>query len=186
MFGWDPDRKGVDIAFQASELLQKRGYHNVLLLIVSGENKEDFKSEQINSVTTSVRIIPPQENVSDLFTLADCFLSASRREAFSYAIGEAMAAGLPIVSSDLPHLKSIYGKAKGYFTFKSENPAELAKTQAHLLDLPKTEWDSFSAANKSFIEENLGISKWCKNIIDLYECLLDFELLQSGGSIRSY
>ncbi len=174
MFGWSPIVKGVDIAVEALKLLRERGYTDVLLMIVGGESTEVYVSQLARGIS-SVRVIPPVENVVDLYAMADCFILASRSEGFSYAIGEAMAAGLPVVSSDLPHLTRIYGQAKGFITFTSGDSTELAKVLERVLKASRAELDVWSKSNREFIEKNLTVQQWCSRLVNLYRSLISRE-----------
>jgi glycosyltransferase involved in cell wall biosynthesis len=173
LFGQDPERKGVDILAKAAALLEKLGYTNMLCLIVTGERNKVVVSNMVGEAPY-VKVISPVENVAELYALADCFVSASRSEAFSYAIGKAMASGLPVISSDLPHLLTIYGPAgKGFLTFRSEDAQDLAEVMVQVLKASPEELCHWGKLNRHFIEENLTVDRWCEKVIGLYRFLLN-------------
>jgi glycosyltransferase involved in cell wall biosynthesis len=144
----------------------------MLCLIVSGENNEAVISQIVGNVP-GVRIIPPLENVAELYAIADCFVSASRYEGFSYSIGEAMTSGLPVVSSNLSHLTKIYGQAgKGFLTFQNGDAGDLATVLTHVLKTSPEKLYHLGESNSHFIEKNLSIDLWGEKIVNLYHSLI--------------
>lgn len=175
LFGWDPKIKGVDFLAKAAMVLGNYGRTEFLCLVVSGEGNKISISQMIGK-NPYIRVIPPVENVAELYSLADCFVSASRSEAFSYAIGEAMASELPAISSNLSHLVTIYGQAgEGFVTFQNGNVQGLATVLAQVLELSLEKLHRLGESSRRFIEENLAVDKWCEEIVGLYRCLLGLE-----------
>jgi glycosyltransferase involved in cell wall biosynthesis len=86
-----------------------------------------------------------------------------------------MAAGLPVVSSDLPHLTRIYGQARGFITFKSEDPTKLARVLERVLKASRADLDAWSKSNREFIEKNLAVQQWCSRLVNLYRSLISRE-----------
>lgn len=66
-------------------------------------------------VANRVRFIPvvPHSKIQEYYSRADLFAIATRYEGFCIPVLEAMAAGLPVVASDLPPIREILGGA-GY------------------------------------------------------------------------
>lgn len=175
LFGWDPVIKGVDLLAKATALLERSGYTDVICLVVSGKKNEVIISQMIGEISR-VRVISPVENVAELYALADCFVSASRSEGLPYAIGEAMALGLPVVSSDLPHLIRIYGPSgEGFLTFRNGDAQDLAKILAQVLETSSEKLHRLGESNRYFIKENLAVDRWCQEMVDLYRSLLGLE-----------
>jgi glycosyltransferase involved in cell wall biosynthesis len=55
----------------------------------------------LGPAAASVRFLGHRDDVGDLLAAADCFVLPSRREGLPGAVLEAMAAGVPVVASDL-------------------------------------------------------------------------------------
>jgi len=171
LFGWDPERKGVDLLAKAAALLEESGHTDFLCLVVSGEEKKVIISQMIGK-NPYIRVIPPVENVSELYTIADCFVSASRSEGLPYGVGEAMASRLPIASSDIPQVTIYKSAGGGFFTFRNEDVQDLATVLARVLEIPPKELRHLGESNRHFIEENLTVNRWCQEIVGLYRSLL--------------
>src|SRR5512146_844961 len=92
-FGWDPEVKGIDVALDAMAALPPAA--NLVLVVVGGSALRSHVDERHRGVRPGwLRIVPPREHVADLHAAADLFLSSSRTEGFSYALGEALANGV--------------------------------------------------------------------------------------------
>jgi glycosyltransferase involved in cell wall biosynthesis len=109
-----------------------------------------------------ITIHPFTDNVQQYYSDAQIYVLSSRWEGFGLVLVEAMAHGLPIVSSDIPTSKEIMGDFGIYF--KNGDIEELAKA---LEESTHIAWQQLSEqaihiANSFDIRNIIG--KW-KNII---------------------
>jgi glycosyltransferase involved in cell wall biosynthesis len=140
---------------------------------VSGETNEDEVSALVRNVP-SVRVIRSVPDVAELYGLADCFVSASRAEGLPYAIGEAMAAGLPVITSDLPQIAAVYGPAgPGVLTFRGGDPRALATAMGRILALPRGQREALGKRNAAFVQEHLSLQNWTERMIGVYRSVLE-------------
>lgn len=167
-FGTKPQIKGIDILLDAMEMLYKDIEDKAKLLIVGKSELVDYLNHRYNNNYPKwLNILPPKENVADYYSLSDVFVSSSRGEGFSYSVGEAMANGVPIISSDIPGLHWTK-EAEGVKFFESENPIPLYKLLKQMSSLTSKERKAIGNYNISYIENNYSISKWVDNIIKIY------------------
>lgn len=168
VFGWEPWTKGVDVLAAALRRLPEQTVAGLVSLVVHGEQN----ASEIASLLTGIpgaRSVAPMEDVATLYAAADFFASASRAEGLPYSMGEAMASGLPIVSSDLAPILATYGRAgPGFLRFRSEDPESLAEQLERVVRMTDDERTRIGASNRSFIEKNYTIERWCADIVDLY------------------
>ena len=107
LLGWNPKWKGVDIAIQAAKKLYQEDKSWVLAVVGYGEKPSVEvikKLEQLSGVCNFehfVRFLPGTEDMFSYHKMADVYLSASRKEAFSYGILEAISQNTPVVVSDI-------------------------------------------------------------------------------------
>jgi glycosyltransferase involved in cell wall biosynthesis len=162
-FAWSPLTKGADILVEAARPLAEAGR---LAVVVVG----DAKTLAAAGVSAPwLRIVDPVEDVRGLFAAADVFVSASRDEGFPYAIGEAMAAGLPVISSDIPG-PSVYFASDGVTTFTSGDARALRAELQALLDDPSRRRPC--DINREFVERHLGLGAHVASVVDRFERLL--------------
>jgi glycosyltransferase involved in cell wall biosynthesis len=86
-----------------------------------------------------ITIHPFTSHIQDYYSQAQVYVLSSRWEGFGLVLVEAMAHGLPIVSSDLPTSKEILGDFGLYF--ESENIEQLAQ---RLEDATHIDWQQKS------------------------------------------
>jgi len=93
--------KGVDRLLRVWESLP--GHERMLLLIVGdGPLRADLESQTKNlRLFPSVQFLGHQTDVSKLYAMADLFVLPSNTEGMSNSLLEAMAAGLPVVASNV-------------------------------------------------------------------------------------
>lgn len=101
VFGWSPIVKGLDTVLDACEILNRDNI-KVKLIVSAQEKTYPYISERYQYKPDYINLVPPTDNVSELFSSVDCMVSASRSEGFSNSLAEAIYFGLPIVYSDIP------------------------------------------------------------------------------------
>lgn len=156
-FAWSPRLKGADILIAAATPLAEAGRLQVLLV----GPREPLAA---GSRPPWLHVIDPVDDVGLLFSAADCFVSASRDEGFSYAIGEAMAARLPVISSDLPGPSGFFA-AGGVTTFANADVAGLrARLEEVLADQDR---GRAGEANREFVQAHFSIEAHVERVINL-------------------
>ena len=69
------------------------------VMVIAGEGPESPVVKELASNCDRIRIVGPCESLANWLSISDCFLSLSIFEGFGLSVGEAMAAGVPTVST---------------------------------------------------------------------------------------
>lgn len=165
--GWNPKGKGIDIAIQAAQKLYREDKSWVLAVVGYGEKPtvEVIKNlEQLSGVygfEAFVKFLPSTEDMFSYHKMADVYLSASRKEAFSYGLLEAISQNTPVVASDIEGTKwaNEYNK---YFEYATENAEACKNAVLKAYDMIAAE------SNNSKITEKYSIDLWIDSILKVY------------------
>ncbi|MFO7711185.1 MAG: glycosyltransferase family 4 protein [Candidatus Woesearchaeota archaeon] len=105
-------RKGIDTMLE----VMKRVDSNVhLLLVGDGPNAEEYKRQAGN-----VTFLGWRKDIPELLKMADAVFLPSRGEGLPGIVMEGMAAGLPVVASDIPCTSDLVSKETGYLCDSTE------------------------------------------------------------------
>ena len=133
--------KGFDLLIEAFNLFAQEDSEWTLDIVGEGPEEAlyrtliaDFGLEQ------RIRLHPFTNNIQQYYHDAQVYVLSSRWEGFGLVIVEAMAHGLPVISSDLPTSKEIMGDFGLYF--KNGDAAELA---LRLEEATRMDWTTASA-----------------------------------------
>lgn len=166
LFGWAPYVKGLDIALDACERINKDA--EIVHLYVSAQ-EETFKyiSERYcQKRPTWVYLLEPTDDISSLYDRVDVMLSASRSEGFSFSLAEAIYSGLPVIYSDIPGTNWA-DEFENAFSFESANPDDLARAIRVCME------SSFSEEkrkkNQELMESNFSLDVWTAKVIAFME-----------------
>jgi len=156
--------KGFDLLIEAFNIFAN--YNKEWILDIVGEGpEEELYRLLITKHHLEERIIlhPFTNNIQDYYSNAQIFVLSSRWEGFGLVLVEAMAHGLPIISSDIPTSKEILGDFGMYF--KNGDINELAKTleDATHIDWPKKSVQAIEIAHR--FEVGPIIQQW-KELIE--------------------
>ncbi|MDL4914792.1 MAG: glycosyltransferase [Enterobacterales bacterium endosymbiont of Blomia tropicalis] len=135
------EKKGLDVAVKASAILKQRGGQFQYTIIGNGDQDEmmrDFIAEKGMEDCVTMPGFKPQDEIRNALNEADIFLLPSKTaadgdmEGIPVALMEAMAVGLPVVStfhSGIPEL--IEHNVSGWLV-EEDNPEALAETLLQL------------------------------------------------------
>jgi len=162
--------KGYEIAIRSfAELLSHQ--QDVHLVLVGEGSERNNLTTLANDlgVSSNVHFVGRQENVDHWLTAMDVYVNSSLSEGMSQSIIEAMAAGLPIVATDVGDTREVLGPANrsAGICVRAADPSVLTKalmqlaTNPNLRELLSTRSRQRHACEYS--EENLT-----KNYQDLY------------------
>ena len=170
-FGWPPARKGLDVLLDAVASLHRRRAAGGLTLLVVGERQpiEAFVGDRIGELPKWLAVAPPVEDVASLFAACDVLVSSSREEGFSFAIGEAMVCGLPVVASDIPGTAHYWG-APGLLRYPVEDRAALEGQIAGLA--AAVDRAALAAGNRRWALENVGADRFVDQTVECYRAIL--------------
>ena len=129
--------KGLQILWKAYERLIRERPDTPMLTIVGHINFRTKDAEMMQTIQANnekVRLVTNASNqeVYDILSKAACLISPSLYEGFGIPPLEAMSLGTPVIISDIPVYKEIYGKFPVTF-FEAGNSQDLYN---HLLELP--------------------------------------------------
>ncbi len=148
-------RKGLLDLLKAHRILRKTGYGNRLLVVGSGPQEREARRYV---ATRGLQAVEFLGRVSDaekaqLFRTADVFTSpATGGESFGIVLLEAMAAGAPIVASDIHGYKGVVRRGREGLLVPPREPKELAKAIGRLLSEPELR-ASMSEAGRARAED---------------------------------
>jgi len=128
----DESRKGLDVLFEALALLPEH-----VRLLVAGPGEAEPPPALAHRVRM-LGLVSEQEKVR-LLCSADIYVAPNTgQESFGIVLLEAMAAGTPVVASDLDAFRSVLDDGRAGEQFAAGDPAALASTIAALLtDAPR-------------------------------------------------
>lgn len=160
------NRKGGDILFEAMQKINSNGIKAYLATIISKE----FLEKQYGYVPKWIICLPTTENIGRYYGMADIFISASRKETFSYALAEAIYCELPCISSDIEGVQWAKEIPAVSF-FENENTEELIFNIKTLLS---NKYDkNICKISKKIIMNKYSEYIWAENIVKFYENLIN-------------
>jgi glycosyltransferase involved in cell wall biosynthesis len=124
---FSPQHKGFDILIKAFNIFAKQDMNWTLDIV--GEGIEDFFYKSLiheYNLEDKIHIHPFTNDIQQYYTNSSIYVLSSRWEGFGLVLIEAMAHGLPIVSSDIPSSKELLGNFGIYF--HNEDYMDLAKS----------------------------------------------------------
>lgn len=122
--------KGVRYLIEAMAIVRQANPATRLLIVGDGVEKHNLETlaYRLNlerNVTFCGRL--DNEEVPKYLAASDVFVLPSLSEGFPVSIAEAMAAGLPVVTTRVRGLSELVGDGKNGFLVNPENPAQLAE-----------------------------------------------------------
>ncbi|HEY0734526.1 MAG TPA: glycosyltransferase family 4 protein [Herpetosiphonaceae bacterium] len=132
-------RKGYDLLLRALPVVLHR-YPTATVLMVSGLNQEDrAKLDQMArelGIAERVQVLGRVEDseLVNLYRAADLYITPTRYEGFGLTLLEAMTAGCPLISTDIPVVnETVQHGVNGWLT-RYDDPEDLARSILTLLD----------------------------------------------------
>lgn len=156
--------KGFDLLIKAFNIFAKNNKDRHLDIVGEGPEEELYK-ELIKEYKLEERITihPFTNNVQAFYSNAQVYVLSSRWEGFGLVLVEAMAHGLPVVSSDLPTSIEIMGDFGMYF--KNGDIEDLAQ---RLEDATHIDWEAKSKEALAIVQrfDIKNIIKQWKELIE--------------------
>jgi len=143
--------------------------YNISLDIYGGGDTTKYQ-EIIDTYNLRVRMMGHSTSLKDLLPLYDMFIMPSKFEGFPLSIFEAMAAGVPVMVSDIPPLKSII-KENGIY-FDLNNPSVVVQI---LLDIfnNKTNINVLASNAKLYAEKTVRRDVYIRKLLNIYEVIIE-------------
>jgi phosphatidyl-myo-inositol alpha-mannosyltransferase len=165
----DEPRKGLAVLLDAFALLgpERPG----LRLLVAGPGDTDEVLEKVPAALRDRVVLLGQVSEEDkirVYHSVDVFCAPNTGgESFGIVLAEAMAAGAPIVASDLDAFRTVLRGGEAGELFATGDPAGLAQAAARLLDDPARR-DELSAAARSAVKE-YDWAVVARQVVQVYE-----------------
>lgn len=168
-FGGRNIHKRIDLLVKAGDILYKEGFSNFRVIITKGTDTEDVVANVYQDTTLPIwlNLIDQNPDVSKVFEQADCFVSTSVGETFSFAVCEATFCKLPVIQSDIEGTMW-NSKNPSTYLFQNENVDDLVVTMKKVLELDKKLLAVNCEKTRITNMKNYGIEVWNNNIIKFY------------------
>lgn len=117
-----------------------------------------------------LEVIPQNDDICAVFENADCFISSSDHETFSYAVAEAAVYGLPVIQSDIDGTRW-NNDNPSVLTFNAGNPQELAICMRRMMEKDPMTLTADCAVTRDRIISRYSLDVWCESIIMFLQTL---------------
>lgn len=161
LFGWYYEIKGVDLCIKA---VQQCNAPVHVAIIGEDAIREKAMAEFGNVI--GVDFIPPVADVNEVYNNCKCFLHISRAEGMSYALLEAIYAGLPVICSNIKEnlFASVFPSV---IMTEKENIDQIALAMEKIYQNPTVFRADVSKA-REIIDKDFSIACWTKRILQAY------------------
>ncbi|RXK46920.1 glycosyltransferase family 4 protein [Halorientalis pallida] len=167
-------RKGVDDLIRAASQLIEAGYDDLRVIVageddLDGEYTTDIRElARENGVAEAVSLpgFVPGEDLPALYAAADAFVLPSREEGFGMTVTEAMAAGTPVVATDVGGISRLVDEGKQGYVVRPNDPSGLVDGIDELLSASDSEAMADAARDRAAEYSWRGIAT---RFNDIYE-----------------
>lgn len=150
--------KGHRYLLEAFESISQEFPHAWLLIVGDGEERENLES-QAGSYRSKSRILflSRRNDVSELLKISNLFVLPTLFEGQSNAILEAFAAGVPVITTDIPENRTLITHEKSGLLVPVQNAASLGNAlREALTDIPKIR--SFAEEARATVRRNYALN----------------------------
>jgi len=166
------EKKGFDILLEALSLLKQKGvsFHGVIA--GTGPLYDEVQTKAQSSGLLDCLEMPgamPQERIKDMLVTADVFVlpcvvaKSGDRDGIPVALMEAMALGVPVVSTDISGIPELITNGENGVLVAEKNPAALAQALERMLENPAIGETLAKQARKT-IEEHFNLETIAANL----------------------
>jgi len=155
-------RKGTDVLLEAANLMD-----NPPAVIVIGPPSTSLefaatldKLANSNKLREKVKFAGLQASLIPFYQRATAFVSASRNEALPIAIVEAMAAGVPVIATNVGDCAEILDHGQCGWVIPPESPEPLANAMNEILANPSLAHKKAKAAYQKVLQDYGAASFW--------------------------
>jgi glycosyltransferase involved in cell wall biosynthesis len=169
-------RKGLDILLKAWQVFAAGNQDYYLLVIGSGDLQPDSVEMEMKRLVSDNQIervvFAGETEVPELLLAnSDMFVFPSRREGFPNALMEAMAAGLPVIVSNIGGNTDLVTNGRTGMIFRSEDSAALATLLADAAG--NSDIESLGLSAREYVCSHYGFSFIAREYYSLYIKLLN-------------
>lgn len=170
-------QKGQDVLIKAVNLITKDfGIKNIYVDIIGDGTSKDYLKNQIKKYQLESNItIKGYKDRSWIFenlSSYHCLVQPSRSEGFGLTLVEAVAAGIPVIASNIDGPAEILKGIPSAFLFEDQNDKDLSEKIANLISMYYDE--SLEAKCQSsyvIMKDNFNIKKTVENYLKCYMLL---------------
>jgi len=156
-------QKNIGFLITGCALLEDK---NILLDVYGTGQLQPELQELINQHQAKVILKGQVNNIAATLPQYDLFVMSSLFEGFSLSVLEAMAAGLPLLLSDIPSFKEQCGEHALYFDLN--DPDDLAR-KIVLLQSDKELRNKMAANAQAYVNKHFTIEKHIESLTAIYE-----------------
>ena len=172
-FNWYREQKGLDILLRSLPLVVRN--HQVRLNVAgSGTGIELYRALAgklgIEKHVAFLGFINRNE-LMNLYANADLFVLPSRRESFGMVLIEAMASGLPVVSTKVGAIPEVVRDGETGILVNPDSPRELAEAICTLLD-DYERMKSMGSCGRELVLKNFVWDVVAQRVVECYEKVL--------------
>lgn len=165
--------KGFDVLIGAAEIVRSRN-PDIKFKIVGEDRSRDVRNETdlrnlISNLdlNDTVELAGWSDNVGDVLTGFDVFVSASRSESFGFVIAEAMLSGVPVIATETEGAKEIISDLSLGRLVPIGSRKSLAQAILDLLDHHQTR-EELSKHGRDHVLEKFSLKRMVDETEDLY------------------
>lgn len=160
------ERKGLDVAIRALARMATRAE---LLAVGSGDRRALAALAAALGVRDRVHLEPPRRDIADVYRSADVFVFPTRYEPFGMVIAEALASGLPVVTSTVAGAAELIRDGEsGYVVADAEDADGFARAVDRLVTLDAAARGRMAAAAREAVR-TLTWDSVAERTLEVYE-----------------
>ena len=172
MFGYNFKVKGVDLAVEAVRLLRERDGLPVTLAVALSSHMEEVRLRIcaqlcLSDVPDWILLLPPREDVSSYYHMADVFLSPSRQEGFCYALVEAAYCRTPVLASAIDAQKDLALPKSAFFPPQDAEALSYALHRVLCVEHSASRALALEEAGER-VRQTYALSRWAERVCAAY------------------
>jgi len=164
--------KGHDVLMKAfGKMKSMRGVK--LLIVGDGPVREEIENHvREQGLQHMVRMLGHRNDIPYLLNLSDCFVLSSRSEGLSCSIIEAMAAGLPVIATDVGGNSELVTDDVNGYLVPSENP-DVLSTRIQIMIQDTTKRQNFAEMSLNRAREHYSLDSMMEKYLDNYNLMIE-------------